>query len=94
MHSCSLWFWLEDNRTRRDKKKKKMSWPSIWQSQNQPPANASQVPMNAGMYAQLTPEQQYLMQQQNWQQWQMFQQQYAQWHAQYGEQVSYFSQIF
>ena len=38
-------------------------------------------------FAQMTPEQQFAMQQ-NWQQWQTYQQQYAQWQAQYGEQVS------
>lgn len=64
-----------------------MSWPTVWQSQNLPPANAAQAPMNMAMFAQMTPEQQFVMQQQNWQQWQLFQQQYNQWHAQYGEQV-------
>lgn len=39
-------------------------------------------------YQQMTPEQQYVIQQQNWQQWQIYQHQYAQWQAQYGEQVS------
>lgn len=38
-------------------------------------------------FTQMTPEQQFAMQQ-NWQQWQTYQQQYAQWQAQYGEQVS------
>lgn len=65
----------------------RMSWQSIWQAQNQPQMNQPQVAMNMGMYQQLTPEQQFTMQQQNWQQWQMYQQQYAQWQAQYGEQV-------
>lgn len=71
-----------------------MSWPSIWQTQNQPQTAATataapeaQTPaMN--MY-QMTPEQQqqYALQQQNWQQWQIYQTQLAQWQAQYGEQV-------
>lgn len=64
-----------------------MSWPSIWQSQNQPQGVGAQTPtVNMNMY-QLTAEQQYALQQQNWQQWQMYQTQLAQWHAQYGEQV-------
>lgn len=36
----------------------------------------------------MTPEQQYAIQMQNWQQWQIYQQQYAQWQAQYGDQVA------
>lgn len=66
-----------------------MSWPSLWQTQNQTQAAATAAPAaNADMY-QMTAEQQYALQQQNWQQWQMFQQQYAQWHAQYGDQVRF-----
>lgn len=38
-------------------------------------------------YQHMTAEQQFAIQQQNWQQWQIYQQQYAQWQAQYGEQV-------
>lgn len=62
-----------------------MSWPSIWQNQNQT------VPNQQNMTAQnvfLTPEQQYTMQQQSWQQWQIYQQQLAQWQTQYGDQVN------
>lgn len=66
-----------------------MSWPSIWQPQNQPQSAGAQVPaVNSTMY-QLTPEQQYALQQQNWQQWQIYQTQLAQWTAQYGEQVHF-----
>lgn len=67
-----------------------MSWPSIWQTQNQPPqAAGAQTPaVNPAMY-QMTPEQQYALQQQNWQQWQIYQAQLAQWTAQYGEQVNF-----
>lgn len=55
-----------------------------------PPNTSMPPPMSPyGSYNQyqLTPEQQYFMQQQSWQQWQQYQQQYAQWQAQYGEQV-------
>lgn len=69
-------------------KKKKMSWPTVWQSPNQTPVNAAQTQLNMAMFTQLTPEQQIVMQQQNWQQWQLFQQQYTQWQAQYGAQVN------
>lgn len=65
-----------------------MSWPSIWQAQNQPPPSAgTQAPAVSSTMYQLTPEQQYALQQQNWQQWQIYQTQLAQWTAQYGEQV-------
>lgn len=43
--------------------------------------------VNMDAYQHMTPEQQFAIQQQNWQQWQIYQQQYAQWQAQYGEQV-------
>lgn len=62
----------------------KMSWPSVWQT-NQTQGTAAQAPV-AGMF-QLTPEQQFAMQQQNWQQWQLYQAQLAQWQTQYGDQV-------
>lgn len=67
-----------------------MSWPmqSIWQTQTPNQAGAAQAPaVNMGMY-QLSAEQQYALQQQNWQQWQVYQNQLAQWQAQYGEQVN------
>lgn len=65
-----------------------MSWPSIWQTQIPNQATAPQAPaVNMGMY-QLSAEQQYALQQQNWQQWQIYQAQLAQWQAQYGEQVN------
>lgn len=61
-----------------------MSWPSIWQNQNQA---VNQQNINAtNMF--MTPDQQYALQQQSWQQWQLYQQQFAQWQAQYGDQVS------
>lgn len=44
--------------------------------------------VNMDAYQHMTPEQQFAIQQQNWQQWQIYQQQYAQWQAQYGEQVN------
>lgn len=59
------------------------SAPTAPQANN---ASASVNPYVYGSY-QMTPEQQYYVQQQNWQQWQNYQQQYAQWQAQYGEQV-------
>lgn len=67
-----------------------MSWPSVWQTTNHAQGNGgAQTPaaMNMGMY-QISPEQQYALQQQNWQQWQLYQTQLAQWQAQYGEQVN------
>lgn len=71
-----------------------MSWPPIWQTPNQTQGGGTQTPaaMNMGMY-QLTAEQQYALQQQNWQQWQIYQSQMAQWQAQYGEQVSEFNEL-
>lgn len=66
-----------------------MSWPSIWQAQNQSQGAGVQTPTaNVGMF-QLTTEQQYALQQQNWQQWQLYQTQFAQWQAQYGERVKF-----
>lgn len=69
-----------------------MSWPSIWQTPSQAQgtgsASGAQAPaMNMGGMYQLTAEQQYALQQQNWQQWQVYQTQLAQWQAQYGERV-------
>lgn len=68
-----------------------MSWPSIWQNQNQTQnpsvANQQNIPAVNAMY--LTPDQQQYMQQQSWQQWQIYNQQMAQWQAQYGDQVSF-----
>lgn len=70
----------------------KMSWPSIWQTPNQTQSTASGSGAGSGSSAsvmyQLSAEQQYAMQQQNWQQWQLYQTQLAQWQAQYGERVS------
>lgn len=65
-----------------------MSWPSIWQNQNQA-VQSAQTTTASNMY--LTPEQQYVMQQQSIQQWQIYQQQLAQWQAQYGDQVIEFN---
>lgn len=71
-----------------------MSWPSIWQTPNQTQATGTggagqAVPaMNMGSMYQLTADQQYVLQQQNWQQWQLYQTQLAQWQAQYGDRVS------
>ncbi|XP_055309199.1 probable serine/threonine-protein kinase DDB_G0282963 [Sitodiplosis mosellana] len=68
-----------------------MSWPSIWQTPNQTQGMAQQgagsgsSSMNLGGMYQLSAEQQYALQQQNWQQWQLYQTQLAQWQAQYGE---------
>lgn len=64
-----------------------MSWPSIWQSQNQPQGAGTQTTaVNPTVYS-LTPEQQFALQQQQQQQWQIYQTQLAQWTAQYGEAV-------
>lgn len=66
-----------------------MSWPSIWQTPNQAQGAGTQMPdMNLGGMYHLTAEQQFALQQQNWQQWQLYQTQLAQWQAQYGERVS------
>lgn len=63
-----------------------MSWPSIWQTTNQTQGAAAQMPdMNLGGMYHLTAEQQFALQQQNWQ---LYQTQLAQWQAQYGERVS------
>lgn len=66
-----------------------MSWPSIWQTpidglaqhgaESGSGTTASTVNLG-GMYH-LSAEQQYAMQQQNWQQWQLYQTQLAQWQA-------------
>lgn len=61
-----------------------MSWPSIWQNQNQAPTNQADI-STGNMF--MTPEQ-YALQQQSWQQWQIYQAQMTQWQAQYGDQVS------
>lgn len=58
-----------------------MAWNGQW---GQPQVPAA---MGTGIDALMTPEQQQLMMQQNWQQWQSYYQQYAQWQAQYGQQV-------
>lgn len=62
-----------------------MSWPSIWQNQNQAPTN--QADMGTGNLF-MSPEQYALQQQQTWQQWQIYQAQMTQWQAQCGDQVS------
>lgn len=61
-----------------------MAWNGQFAAQQQ---QQQKTTMPAG-YEHLTPEQQQLMVQQNWQQWQSYYQQYAQWQAQYGQQVS------
>lgn len=58
-----------------------MSWPSIWQNQNQAPTNQAD-----NMF--MSPEQ-FALQQQTWQQWQIYQAQLTQWQATYGDQVSF-----
>lgn len=63
-----------------------MSWPSIWQTamdglQHGVESGSGTTASTAnlgGMYH-LSAEQQYAMQQQNWQQWQLYQTQLAQW---------------
>ena len=65
-------------------------FPSVWQTQNQtaaPNQGAQAQTQATNMNIYMTPEQQYALQQQNWQQWQLYQSQLAQWQAQYGEQV-------
>lgn len=74
-----------------------MSWPTMWPGQNQqqqtayadPSAATDPNALNMAMYSHMSQEQQYSIQQQNWQQWQVYQQQLASWQAQYGEQVSF-----
>lgn len=65
-----------------------MAWNGQFAAQQQQQMTTSSVPGMPAGYEHLTPEQQQLMVQQNWQQWQSYYQQYAQWQAQYGQQVS------
>lgn len=72
-----------------------MSWPSTWPTDPTQAAAAQTAGTVSAMdMYQMTPEQQYALQQQNWQQWQIYQTQLAQWQAQYGEQVNINCSIF